>query len=101
MALARVPPGEVDHTVVDRLLGPVDVLDEVDQAAGGSGRSGVALCGGLLGGLFLGGLRCLGGVADDPRRSPPDSVTRSSVSARDGQALVEERHLLEGEWRRS
>ena len=86
--------GEVDDALVDGRFRAVDVLDEVDQPAGVVERAVLDLVRArLLGGLLLGRLRGLGGVADnlfgDGRGGDP------FVSERDGQPLVEEGHLLQ------
>ena len=86
---------EIHHGAVDRLFGPVDVLDEVDQTAGvvEGAVLDLGLRGRTLGSLLLGGFRCLGGVADD---LVDDLLGRHALIGEvDGQTLVEERHLLQ------
>ena len=70
---------EVDDALLDRALGAVDVLDEVDQAAGVVERAVLDLvrCH-RFGRLFFGGLGRFGGVADD-FVDDLVLVTRSSV----------------------
>ena len=85
---------EVDDALLDRRLRAVDVLDVVDQTAGvveGAVLDLVRALGLRL--LLVGGLRRLGGVADD---LVDDLVGGDAlVDQVDGQALVEERHLLQ------
>ena len=86
--------GEVDDAGVDRLLGPVDVLDVVHQSAGVvEGAAFDLVRGGLLGGLLLCGFRCLRGIADHL----VDDLFRGHplIGEGDGQALVEKGHLLQ------
>ena len=85
---------EVDDALLDRRLGAVDVLDVVDQPAGVVEGAVLDLVRGLgLGLLLVGGLRRLRGVADDvvDHLLGGDAL----VDEVDGQALVEERHLLQ------
>ena len=77
-ACSRVLGLEADDRLVDRVLGGVEVLDEVHEAAG----------------VVEGALLDLGATGRRRRRLVDDRSTRSSRSD-DGQALVEERHLLQ------
>ena len=80
---------------MDRLLGPVDVFDEIDQPTGivEGPPLHLVLNGGALGGHLFGGLRCFGVIADDLvhdlcRRDP-------LIGEVDGQPFIEERHFLQ------
>ena len=87
--------GEVHDAVGDRLLGAVDVLDEIDQAARVVEGAVHDLLGrlGLFGGDLLGRLGCFGGVADD---LVDDFLRRHPLIREiDGQTLVEEGHLAQ------
>ncbi|CAB4912004.1 unannotated protein [freshwater metagenome] len=88
--------GEADDRVVNRGLGAVDVLDEVHETVGVVVRPLAHLgrlrrCG--VGLLFLGGFRCLGGLAEFLLGRV--GGRHSLVGEVDGQSLVEERHLLQ------
>ena len=87
--------GEVHHAGVDRLLGPVDVLDEVDKPPGvvEGPMLDLGLGGRPLSRLLLRGFRCLGSVAD---HLVHDVLGRDTfIGEGDGQALIQESHLLQ------
>ena len=85
---------------VDRVLGAVDVLDEIDQAARVVERTAFDLMRRSgFGDFFFRGFWGFGGVADDfvDYLFPGDPF----VGQVDGQTLVQERHLLQPAGRRS
>lgn len=85
---------EVDHAGLDRGLGAVDVLDEVDQTTRVVEHPVFDLlrCG-TLGRLLLGGLRRFGVITHD---LVDDLVVGDPfIGQLDRQALVEEGHLLQ------
>lgn len=85
---------EVDDALLDRALGAVDVLDEVDQTAGVvEGAVLNLMWRSRFRRLFLGRLGCVGGIADD--LVDDLLVAHPLVGEVDGQPLVEERHFLQ------
>ncbi len=92
MALALA--GEVDDALVDRGLGAIDVLDEIDQATRiVEGALLHLLRLGRFGRLFLSGFGRLRGIAD---HLVDDLIGGDSlVGKRDGQSLVQKGHLLQ------